>query len=237
MERLQKLIAHAGIASRRSAEDMIRAGRVSVDGELAHLGQKIDPETAAVEVDGIPLPVKPDQVYLLLNKPAGVVSTTDDPQGRTTVIDLVETDLRVYPVGRLDADSEGLMLLTNDGDLTERITHPRYGVTKTYLALVEGKPAARVMRLLVEGIELDDGAAAARAARVVDRNGDAALVEIVMTEGRNREVRRMLEAAGHPVRRLMRTALGPITDRTIKPGEWRHLTIAEVRKLYAAGNE
>ncbi len=210
---------------------------MSVDGELAHLGQKIDPETAAVEVDGIPLPVKPDQVYLLLNKPAGVVSTTDDPQGRTTVIDLVETDLRVYPVGRLDADSEGLMLLTNDGDLTERITHPRYGVTKTYLALVEGEPAAKTMRLLVEGIELDDGAAAARAARVVDRNGDAALVEIVMTEGRNREVRRMLEAAGHPVRRLMRTALGPITDRTIKPGEWRHLTIAEVRKLYAAGNE
>ncbi len=210
---------------------------MSVDGEPAHLGQKIDPETAAVEVDGIPLPVKPDQVYLLLNKPAGVVSTTDDPQGRTTVIDLVETDLRVYPVGRLDADSEGLMLLTNDGDLTERITHPRYGVTKTYLALVEGKPAARVMRLLVEGIELDDGAAAAHAARVVDRNGDAALVEIVMTEGRNREVRRMLEAAGHPVRRLMRTALGPITDKTIKPGEWRHLTIAEVRKLYAAGNE
>ncbi len=216
---------------------MIRAGRVSVDGEPAHLGQKIDPETAAVEVDGIPLPVKPDQIYLLLNKPAGVVSTTDDPQGRTTVIDLVETDLRVYPVGRLDADSEGLMLLTNDGDLTERVTHPRYGVTKTYLALVEGKPAAKTMRLLVEGIELDDGGAAARAARVVDRNGDAALVEIVMTEGRNREVRRMLEAVGHPVRRLTRTALGPITDRTIRPGEWRHLTIAEVRKLYAAGNE
>ena len=210
---------------------------MSVDGEPAHLGQKIDPETAAVEVDGIPLPVKPDQVYLLLNKPAGVVSTTDDPQGRTTVIDLIETDLRVYPVGRLDADSEGLMLLTNDGDLTERVTHPRYGVTKTYLALVEGEPAAKTMRLLVEGIELDDGAAAARAARVVDRNEDAALVEIVMTEGRNREVRRMLEAVGHPVRRLMRTALGPITDRTIKPGEWRHLTIAEVRKLYAAGNE
>jgi len=227
-------MAHSGIASRRSAEDMIRDGRVTVDGAPAHLGQKIDTGTAIVEVDGIRLPVRPDLVYLLLYKPQGVISTAADPQGRTTVVDLVGHDTRIYPVGRLDADSEGLLLLTNDGDLTERVTHPRYGVTKTYLARVEGHPGPAAMRFLADGVDLDDGPAAAVSARVIDRSGPETLVEMVMAEGRKREVRRMLEAVGHPVNRLVRTAIGPITDRDLAPGTWRTLTLDEVRRLYAA---
>jgi 23S rRNA pseudouridine2605 synthase len=214
---------------------MVKAGRVTVDGEPAHLGQKIDPDTAIVRVDGIPLPVRPDQVYLLLNKPPGVVSTADDPQGRPTVVDLVNADTRVYPVGRLDAASEGLILLTNDGTLTELITHPSHGVTKTYLALVEGVPSESSLRRLRRGVELEDGPAAAQSARIIDRHGDQSLIELVMTEGRKREVRRMFDEVGHPVARLVRTALGPIADRNIKPGEWRDLSIEEVRDLYVAG--
>jgi 23S rRNA pseudouridine2605 synthase len=214
---------------------MVKAGRVTVDGEPAHLGQKIDPDAAIVRVDGIPLPVRPDQVYLLLNKPAGVVSTADDPQGRPTVVNLVDAATRVYPVGRLDAASEGLILLTNDGTLTELITHPSHGVTKTYLALVAGAPSEATLRRLRQGVELEDGPAAARSARIIDRHGDQSLVELVMTEGRKREVRRMFDEIGHPVARLVRTAIGPIADKTIKPGEWRDLSIEEVRDLYAAG--
>jgi 23S rRNA pseudouridine2605 synthase len=142
---------------------------------------------------------------------------------------------RIYPVGRLDVASEGLIILTNDGALTEFVTHPRHGVTKTYLAMVQGAPSVRSMRRLREGVELDDGPAAARSARVVDRYRDRSLVEIVMAEGRKREVRRMLDEIGHPVLRLVRTAIGPISDRSIKPGEWRHLTIEEVREIYRAG--
>ncbi len=215
---------------------MIKAGRVTVDGEPAHLGQKIDPNKAQVEVDKVPLPVRPGLVYALLNKPPDVVSTADDPQGRTTVVDLVPLGTRIYPVGRLDFESEGLIILTNDGALTEFVTHPRHGVTKTYLAMVNGDPPERAMRRLREGVELDDGPAAARSARVIDRHGDRSLVEIVMAEGRKREVRRMLDEVGHPVIRLVRTAIGPISDRSIKPGEWRHLTIEEVREIYRAGD-
>ena len=215
---------------------MIKAGRVSVDGDPAHLGQKIDPEFADVRVDDIPLPVRPDLVYALLNKPSGVISTADDPQGRTTVVDLVSISTRIYPIGRLDADTEGLILLTNDGALTEFVSHPRHGVTKTYLALVERVPADRDIRRLLAGVELDDGRAVAQSARIVDRHGDRSLVELVMVEGRKREVRRMLGEVGHPVLRLVRTAIGPIVDRSIKPGEWRHLTIDEVRSIYSSGN-
>lgn len=215
---------------------MVKAGRVTVDDEPAHLGQKIDPDVAIVRVDGIPLPVRPDQVYLLLNKPPGVVSTVDDPQGRTTVVDLVNANTRVYPVGRLDAASEGLILLTNDGTLTELVTHPSHGVTKTYLALVEGIPSEASLRRLRDGVDLEDGPAAAKSARIIDRHDDRSLVELVMTEGRKREVRRMFDEVGHPVARLVRTAIGPIADRAIKPGEWRDLSIEEVRGLYAAGH-
>lgn len=173
-------------------------------------------------------------MYRLLNKPVGVVSTADDPQGRPTVVDLVEAPTRVYPVGRLDAESEGLLIVTNDGDLTERLTHPRYGVTKTYLARLQGLPSRTTIRRLVEGVDLEDGPAHAVSARIVDSHGDEALVEIVMTEGRNREVRRMCDAIGHPVERLVRTAIGPLRDRDLKPGEWRDLSVDEVRSLYAA---
>ena len=214
---------------------MIRAGRVTVDGVAAHLGQKIDPSAARVEVDGVPLPVKPDLIHLLLYKPAGVISTASDPRGRRTVVDLVGGDARLYPVGRLDADSEGLIVLTNDGDLTEHLTHPRHGVTKTYLALVRGHPGGGALRALTEGVDLDDGPARAVSARLVDRSGTGSLIEVVMAEGRNREVRRMFDAVGHPVERLVRTAIGPLTDRDLKPGTWRRLTVEEVRSLYRAG--
>jgi len=212
----------------------VRAGRVTVDGTPAHLGQKVDPAEAQVEVDGVPLPVNPDLVHYLLYKPRGVVSTASDPQGRRTVIDLVPADTRVYPVGRLDADSEGLLILTNDGALTEYVTHPRHGVTKTYLARVEGAPGPAALQALVDGIDLEDGPAAAREVRLVDRLRREALVELVMTEGRNREVRRLLDAVGHPVTALVRTAIGSISDRDLRPGAWRRLTVEEIRSLYMA---
>ena len=211
---------------------MIRAGRVTVDGEPAHLGQKVDPDTARVEVDGIPLPIRPDLVYYLLFKPAGVVSTASDPQGRPTVVDLVPGDTRVYPVGRLDADTEGLVILTNDGDLAARVTHPRHGVGKTYLARVTGNPGRAALRALLEGVELEDGLARAREARLVSRQGGEALIELVMGEGRKREVRRLLGAVGHPVVGLVRTAIGPVTAHGLQPGAWRELTLSEVRALY-----
>jgi 23S rRNA pseudouridine2605 synthase len=165
-----------------------------------------------------------------------VVSTSSDPRGRTTVTDLVPDNTRVYPVGRLDTDSEGLILLTNDGELTELVTHPRHGVTKTYTARVAGHPGKATMRSLMRGVALEDGAARAAAARVVARHGAESLVEIVMTEGRKREVRRMLGAVGNPVQRLVRTAVGPVTDRSLRPGEWRMLTVEEVRALYASAH-
>ncbi len=213
---------------------MIKAGRVTVDGEPAHLGQKIEREQVRVEVDGVPLPVRPGLVYYLINKPVGVVSTAADPQGRATVTDVVPPDPRVYPVGRLDADSEGLLVLTNDGDLTNLITHPSHGVTKTYSVLIDGMPSTAQVRQLVTGVELDDGPARAVSARLIDSSRDRSLLEMSMGEGRKREVRRMCEAIGFPVRRLFRTAIGPLTDPTLKSGEWRVLTMEEVRSLYAA---
>jgi 23S rRNA pseudouridine2605 synthase len=210
---------------------------VDVDGAPAHLGQKIDPSQSKVAIDGIPLPVAPGLVYYLLYKPPGVVSTADDPQGRATVVDLVPTDTRVFPVGRLDADSEGLLLLTNDGDLTLRLTHPRFGVHKTYVVLVEGVVRDADIRRIVAGVELDDGPAVAVAARVRDRRANESLVEVTMNEGRKREVRRMMDVVGHPVIRLVRTGIGPLRDTTLKPGDWRVLGVTEVRALYAAGRE
>jgi 23S rRNA pseudouridine2605 synthase len=211
---------------------MVRTGRVTVDGQPAHLGQKVDPATARVEVDGVPLPIRPGLVYYLVYKPAGVLSTASDPRGRPTVIDLVPAGTRVYPVGRLDADTEGLLILTNDGDLAQRVTHPRHGVPKTYVARVSGEPGRAALRALTAGIELEDGPAHALQARVIGRQAGEALVELVMGEGRKREVRRLLAAVGHPAQALVRTAIGTIRAADLKPGTWRELSLEEVRSLY-----
>jgi 23S rRNA pseudouridine2605 synthase len=226
-ERLQKVLAAVGLGSRRACEELIAEGRVTVDGEVAELGRRVDPDTARVEVDGVPISVRPGLVHYLLNKPAGVVTTASDPQGRPTVLDLVPPEPRVFPVGRLDAATEGLLLLTNDGDLAHRLTHPSFGVEKEYLAEVDAPPTRGELRRLREGVELDDGRTApARVTLVPPR-----AVRLVIHEGRNRQVRRMLDAVGHPVRRLVRTRIGPLTDRRLRPGEWRPLTPAEVRSL------
>lgn len=176
-------------------------------------------------------------MHYLVYKPTGVVSTADDPQGRPTVIGLVPATTRVYPVGRLDADSEGLIIVTNDGELTEAVTHPSHGVTKTYLVRVEGDLGKTALRRLADGVELDDGPAAAVAAHLVDRHGGETLIEVVMGEGRKREVRRMFDAVGHQVVGLVRTAIGPIRDPALRPGEWRALSVEEVRSLYRAAGK
>ncbi len=192
---------------------------------------------ASVAIDGVPLPIAPDLAFFLVYKPVGTVSTADDPQGRPIVTDLVPADPRVYPAGRLDANSEGLMVLTNDGDLTLRITHPRYGVHKTYVALVAGSVEPGTVRRLTAGVDLDDGPAAAVGAKVIDELDGRSLVEITMGEGRKRIVRRMFDVVGHRVERLVRTAIGPIRDVSLSPGEHRVLSIEEIRALYAAGED
>ncbi len=229
-ERLQKVLARAGLGSRRVCEDLIDDGRVTVNGEVAVLGRRVDPATDLVEVDGAAIGVAPGLVHYLLNKPAGVVTTADDPQGRPTVVELVPAEPRVFPVGRLDQDTEGLLVLTNDGELTHRLTHPSFGVDKEYLAHVEGHPSRSELRRLREGVELDDGPTAPAQVALVAPD----LVRIVIHEGRNRQVRRMCEAVGHPVQRLVRVRIGPLADRRLKPGAWRELTTDEVRALERA---
>jgi 23S rRNA pseudouridine2605 synthase len=226
-ERLQKLLARAGLGSRRHCEELIEQGRVRVNGQVARLGARAEPESDTVDVDGVGIGVAPSLRYYLLHKPTGVVSTADDPQGRPTVVSLVPSDQRVFPVGRLDLDTEGLLLLTNDGPLTHQLTHPSHGVEKEYMVWVEGSPARGTLRILRQGVELDDGVTApARVALVAPD-----LLRLVIHEGRNRQVRRMCEAVGHPVRRLVRIRIGPLSDRKLKPGQWRELTVAEVREL------
>lgn len=236
--RLQKVLADVGLGSRRACEEMIIAGRVTVDGEVAVIGRRVDPDTAAVALDGVPVPTRHGLVYYLLNKPIHVVSTASDPEGRPTVVALVPSEPRVFPVGRLDWETEGLLILTNDGDLTHRLTHPSFGVEKEYLAEVEGVPTRAVLRKLREGVELDDGPTAPARVTLAQQLDDAAALLVVIHEGRNRQVRRMCDAAGHPVRRLVRTRIGPIADRGLRPGSWRALAPDEVRALYtAAGPE
>jgi 23S rRNA pseudouridine2605 synthase len=229
-ERLQKVLARLGIASRRASEELIRAGRVTVNGRPAGLGQRVDPDTDLIEIDGDPVPVAVGLVHYLLNKPAGVVSTVADPHARRTVVDLVPAEPRVHPVGRLDADTEGLLILTNDGTLTHRLTHPSFGVDKEYLAHVHGIPAPGALRALREGVELDDGPTAPAQVSMPSPG----LVRIVIHEGRNRQVRRMCEAVGHPVLRLVRTRIGPVSDPKLAPGDWRPLRLDEIRGLYRA---
>ncbi|WP_420453702.1 pseudouridine synthase [Ilumatobacter sp.] len=230
-DRLQKVLAAVGFGSRRTCEELIAAGRVTVDGEVAVLGRRIDPDVDVVEVDGAPIGVRPGLVYYLLNKPAGVVTTSADTHRRATVVDLVPSEPRVFSVGRLDLDTEGLLVLTNDGELANRLAHPRHGVDKEYLAEVAGgKVSAGAVRRLREGIELDDGPTAP--AKV--SQPEPGVLRITIHEGRNRQVRRMCDAIGHPVRRLVRTRIGPLSDRTLQPGQWREWTTEERNAVVAA---
>jgi pseudouridine synthase len=234
--RIQKALSGAGVMSRRAAEEAITSGRVAVDGVLARLGDRVDVSTQRLTIDGIPVSVDPEVETHLLYKPVGVVSTASDPQGRTTVVDLVGSGRRLYPVGRLDIDSEGLILVSNDGELTNHVTHPSHGVTKTYLARVTGRVSHATLRTLTEGVELDDGPARALHARLVDSKAGESLVEMVMGEGRNREVRRLLAATGHEVTQLVRTAIGPVTDPRLRPGQSRRLSPEEQRALLGSGH-
>lgn len=229
--RIQKAIAASGLMSRRAAEEAMVDGRVALNGKSVVLGDRVDPDEDVLTVDGIPVPVSQDVETYLVNKPVGVISSASDTHGRPTVVELVDTTKRLYPVGRLDADSEGLILVSNDGELTNRVTHPRFGVTKQYLAEVEGEISKAAIRRLTEGVELDDGPARAVSARLVDSDRGRSLVEVVMMEGRNREVRRMLEFVGYPVTRLVRTAIGALTDSTLRPGEYRRITAGDIQRL------
>lgn len=230
-DRLQKVLASTGYGSRRICEDLIAAGRVTVNGEVAVLGRRVDAANDLVAVDGAPIGVRPDLVYYLLNKPVGVVTTSRDTHRRPMVIELVPSDPRVFSVGRLDVDSEGLLLLTNDGDLANRIAHPSHGIEKEYLVEVSGGAmSAGSIRTLREGVELDDGITSP--AKV--SQPEPGVLRITIHEGRNRQIRRMCDAVGHRVTRLVRTRIGPLTDRSLLPGAWRELTTDEWRALTEA---
>ena len=226
-ERLQKILARAGFGSRRKAEEIIASGRVSVNGKVAELGARAAPSVDELAVDGILIAVNPELVHYLLNKPAGVISAVSDPQGRPTVVDLLPKDRQIHPVGRLDLETEGLLLLTNDGSLTHRLTHPSHGVEKEYLAQVRGDPSRGAIRKLRTGVELEDGMTAPAK---VSLKGPS-MIRIVIHEGRNRQVRRMCDAVGYPVERLVRTRIGSLWDPQLEPGTWRDLTVPELRTL------
>ena len=232
--RLQKVLAAAGIGSRRASEELIAAGRVSVDGRVVtEMGLRVDPGTAVVAVDGDRINVRADLVYLALNKPRGVLSAMSDSRGRPTVADLVaDRPERLFHIGRLDADSEGLLLLTNDGELAHRLMHPSFGVAKTYLATVAAPVDRAVGRRLRAGVQLDDGAVRVDAFRVVQSSGDRAIVEVVLHEGRKHIVRRLLAEVGHPVQRLVRTSIGPVRLGGQRAGTIRELTRAELAALH-----
>jgi 23S rRNA pseudouridine2605 synthase len=234
--RLQKVLAAAGVGSRRHCEELIGEGRVEVDGEIVRrFGARVDPEHQIIRVDGRRIAASENLVYVALNKPAGVLTTMSDTQGRPTIADLLgDRAERLFHVGRLDYDTEGLMLLMNDGELAHRLAHPRYGVPKTYLADIPGPLPRDLGRQLMSGIELDDGVASADKFRVVERAGSRALVEITLHEGRKHIVRRMLAAVGHPVSRLVRTQVGPVALGSLRTGATRRLTSKEVGDLYAA---
>jgi 23S rRNA pseudouridine2605 synthase len=233
---VQKVLARAGLGSRRACEELIVAGRVTVDGAVAVLGDRVDATTQRLALDGVTVVTRTDLVYYLLNKPARVVTTAHDPEGRRTVVDLVPTQPRVFPVGRLDYDTEGLLILTNDGELAQLLSHPSHGVEKAYVAEVDSVPTRRALRDLREGVVLDDGRTAPARARVLAQNADGVALEIVIHEGRNRQVRRMCAAIGLEVRRLVRTRVGPVRDAHLAPGEWRALRPREVRALYTAAS-
>jgi 23S rRNA pseudouridine2605 synthase len=233
-ERLQKVLARAGLGSRRACEEVIAAGRVTVDGSAAQLGRRVEPG-AVIRVDGERIIVDDSQVYLAFNKPRGVVTTMSDDRGRASIAEFVQDqDLRVFHVGRLDAESEGLLLLTNDGDLAHRLSHPSHGVPKTYLAEIPGPFRPETRRQILAGVTLEDGPVTVDGFRVVDTLPGRVLVEVVLHEGRKHIVRRLLAEVGHPVSRLVRTDVGPIALGTLRPGKTRPLTRQEVTALYTA---
>lgn len=234
VERLQRSLARAGFGSRRACEQLIVEGRVTLDGRVATLGDKVDPSISSVLVDGLEVNLDPSLRYFALHKPAGVVTTMRDPQGRPDIRPFLPREgPRIFPVGRLDRDSEGLLLLTNDGDLANLVTHPRHGVEKEYLVEVDGEPTARQLSRLRRGVELEDGPARPRSVRVVGASKGRAALRVVMTEGRKREVRRMLAATDLPVTRLVRLRVGPIRLGELAPGELRSLGRHEVQALAA----
>jgi 23S rRNA pseudouridine2605 synthase len=231
--RLQKVLAAAGFGSRRACEELISAGRVSVNGQTARLGARVDPQHDVVALDGSQLPTAEGLAHLAIHKPRGMLSTMSDDRGRPCVGDLVaDLSTQLHHVGRLDADSEGLLLLTNDGPLSHRLTHPSYGVTKTYFVEVEGVVARAATRQLREGVELDDGPVTIDQLNVVDSTPTRSVLELSLHEGRNHVVRRVFEQVGHPVTRLVRIAVGPIRLGDLKAGRRRHLQQGEVQALY-----
>lgn len=232
-ERLQKVLAKSGLGSRRACELLVVEGRVTVNGFAAHIGQRVDSAHDYIEVDRIPLPVREGLVYYLVNKPAGVICSASDPQGRQTVLGIVPEVPRVFPVGRLDISSEGLIVLTNDGELAFQLTHPSFGVVKEYVVEVEGKLSKEAVARLRRGVQLDDGVTAPARVSLLAPNS----ARVAIHEGRNRQVRRMCEAVGNPVRRLVRTRIGPLSDPTLAPGKWRDLSVQEVRVLWQAARE
>ena len=240
-ERLQKILSAAGVASRRLSEELIAQGRVSVNGKtVTELGTKADPSVDEIKVDGRRIKTEQKRRYILLNKPRGYITTRSDPQGRPTVMDLMKGVREyVYPVGRLDYDSEGLLILTNDGDLAARLTHPRHEVDKVYEARVKGVPDEHALDRLARGVTIDGRRTAPAKVRASEPfakgSGEQTIVEMSIHEGRQRQVRQMFDAVGHPVVRLKRVRIGPIEDPDIPPGHWRELTPQEVAKLQRAG--
>ncbi len=236
MIRLQKYLAECGVASRRASEQLIAAGRVHVNSVPAMLGQSIDPDRDEVAVDGAPL-ARDEKVYVVLNKPAGVITTAKDTHGRATVLECVEAvKARVYPVGRLDMDVEGVLLFTNDGELAHRLMHPRYGIDKEYHAVVYGCVTPEILRRMEAGVRLDDGIAVAARAAILQAAPGHSRIRLTLREGRKHEVKRLCAAVGHPVRSLRRTAFCGITADGMRPGEWRYLDPEEIRRLRAAAN-
>lgn len=234
-ERLQKILSRAGVSSRRTAEQMIADGRVSVNGAVVtQPGTKADPAKDDIRVDGKLVSLEAERVYIMLNKPQGYVTTLSDPQGRPIVTDLVNGVMeRVYPVGRLDYDSEGLLILTNDGDFSQRIQHPRFKIPKTYRVKVSGNPGQKEIQLLEKGIDLPDGRFAPTDVRLEKTNRESAWLRLTITDGRNRVIRRAFEAMGYPINRLVRIAVGDITLEGVREGDWRLLTPREVDRLLA----
>ena len=234
--RLQRVLAAAGLGSRRACELLIEEGRVEVDGKTIRVqGVRVDPDRAVIKVDGMRIASAPGHVYLALNKPKGVVSTMSDPEGRPSLADYVaDRSARLFNVGRLDVDTEGLILLTNDGDLAHRLAHPSYGVEKTYLAEITGPVARDVGKRLRAGVELDDGVVHADSFRLVSTVGSRVMVEVSLHEGRKHVVRRMLAEVGHPVSRLVRTSVGPVALGNLQPGKHRRLSQQEVGALYTS---